>query len=66
MRKFTLLVTALMTAVVTMAQDNEPKEIKLNKAQQQLVQSNNDFAFRLMREVQTEDSRILPWRLIRP
>ena len=59
MRKFTLLVTALMTAVVTMAQDNEPKEIKLNKAQQQLVQSNNDFAFRLMREVQTEDSRIL-------
>jgi serpin B len=42
-----------------MAQDNEPKEIKLNKAQQQLVQSNNDFAFRLMREVQTEDSRIL-------
>jgi len=59
MRKFTLLATALMTAVVTMAQDNEPKEIKLNKAQQQLVQSNNDFAFRLMREVQTEDSRIL-------
>ena len=59
MRKLTLLVAALLMAVVVSAQENQPKQIKLTEEEQQMVQSNNDFAFRLFRQARTNDSQIL-------
>ena len=59
MRKLTLLVAALLMAVVASAQENQPKQIKLTEEEQQMVQSNNDFAFRLFRQARTNDSQIL-------
>ena len=59
MRKVTLLLSLLWSVTIMTAQEDGPKPIKLSKEEQQLVQSNNDFAFRLMREAQTVDSRIL-------
>ena len=57
-RLFTLLAVLLSVAVVK-AQENGPKQIKLTQEEQQLVQKNNDFAFRLMREARGEKSQIL-------
>ena len=59
MRKLTLLVAALLMAVVASAQENQPKQIKLTEEERQMVQSNNDFAFRLFRQARTNDSQIL-------
>ena len=59
MRKLTLFVAALLMAVVVSAQENQPKQIKLTEEEQQMVQSNNDFAFRLFRQARTNDSQIL-------
>ncbi len=59
MRKITLFVAALLLAVVTSAQENWPKQIELTKEEAQLVQSNNDFAFRLFREARTDESQLL-------
>ncbi len=59
MRKLTLLVAALLMAVVVSAQENQPKQIKLTEEEKQMVQSNNDFAFRLFRQARTNDSQIL-------
>ena len=39
--------------------ENERKDINLTSDEWQLVQKNNDFAFRLMREAQTDQSQIL-------
>ena len=59
MRKMTLFVAALLMAVVVSAQENQPKQIKLTEEERQMVQSNNDFAFRLFRQARTNDSQIL-------
>ena len=59
MRRFTLLVTTLIATLVALAQENEPKSISLTQEERQLVEQNNDFAFRLMREARTNDSQIL-------
>ena len=59
MRKLTLFVAALLMAVVVSAQENQPKQIKLTEEERQMVQSNNDFAFRLFRQARTNDSQIL-------
>ena len=59
MRKLTLFVAALLMAVVVSAQENQPKQIKLTEEELQMVQSNNDFAFRLFRQARTNDSQIL-------
>ena len=59
MRKYMLFVALLTIATVTAAQENGPKEIQMSKDERLLVQSNNDFAFRLMREARTEVSQIL-------
>lgn len=57
-RLFTLLAILLSVAFVK-AQENGPKPIKLTQEEQQLVQKNNDFAFRLMREARGEKNQIL-------
>ena len=57
-RLFTLLAILLSVAVVK-AQENGPKPIKLTQEEQQLVQKNNDFGFRLMREARGEKNQIL-------
>ncbi len=38
---------------------NAPKYVQLTQEERQLVEQNNDFAFRLMREARKEDSQIL-------
>ena len=59
MSRITLFVTCLLASTVMIAQDNKPNEIKLTKEEKQLVQNNNDFAFRLFREGRKENNRIL-------
>ncbi|MBO4642543.1 MAG: serpin family protein [Bacteroidaceae bacterium] len=59
MKKFTLLLVTILMAVTSMAQDYEPKQIELTEAEWQLVQGNNDFAFRLFQKARTEKSQIL-------
>ena len=59
MKKMILFVAALLMAAVAMAQDNEPKQIELTADERQLVQSNNDFAFRLFRAARTDESQLL-------
>ena len=59
MKKFTLLLVTILMAVTSMAQDYEPKEIKLTDAERALVKGNNDFAYRLFRKARTEKSQIL-------
>ena len=59
MRKITLFVAALLMAVVASAQNNAMKQIELTGEEQQLVQSNNDFAFRLFREARADESLLL-------
>lgn len=58
MKKLMLFMAVLMMAVTGSAQ-NEPKKIELTAEEQQLVQKNNDFAFRLFRQARTEESQIL-------
>jgi len=57
-RLFTLLAMLLSVAVIK-AQEDGPKQIKLTQEEQQLVQKNNDFAFRLFREARTDKSLLL-------
>ena len=60
MGKITPLVTALLTSVVTMAQEPEtPKLITLTDEEQELVKSNNDFAFNLFQQANSGDDLIL-------
>ena len=59
MKRIALFVTALLMAAGALAQENEPKQIELTKEEAQLVRSNNDFAFRLFREVRTDESQLL-------
>ena len=60
MRKITLLVTALLTAVVTMAQEpEEPKQITLTSEEQELVKQNNEFAFKLFKQARTSDQSLM-------
>ena len=60
MKRITLFVTALLTAVVTMAQvPGEPKWITLTSEEQELVKQNNDFAFRLFKQARTNDKSML-------
>ena len=59
MRRFTLLVTTLIATLVALAQENEPKSISLTQEERQLVESNNDFAFRLFRQARTDESLLL-------
>jgi len=60
---FWLLAAMLLTTANTIyAQDdydNEPPQISLTQQERQLIQSNNDFAFRLFREVRGEISRVV-------
>ena len=57
-RIFTLCMALLLTAVGTWAQ-NDPQRIELSTEEQQLVQQNNDFAFRLFRKSRTAESQLL-------
>ena len=59
MKKFTLLLVTILMAMTSMAQDYEPKEIKLTDAERALVQGNNNFAFHLFQKARTEKSQIL-------
>ena len=60
MGKITPLVTALLTSVVTMAQEPEtPKLITLTDEEQVLVKSNNGFAFNLFQQANSGDDLIL-------
>ena len=57
-RIFTLCMGLVLTAVGTWAQ-NEPKSILLTPQEKELVQQNNDFAFRLFRKARTSESQLL-------
>ncbi len=59
MRRFTLIVTALLMAVVSMAQQKEPRQIELTQEDRLLVENNNNFAFRLFQQAHTQESMIL-------
>ena len=58
MKRIVLFVSAIMMAMFSLA-DNEPKSISLTAEEQELVKSNNDFAFSLFRTTRTEESQIL-------
>ena len=49
----------MLSVAVVKAQENGPKPIKLTQEEQQLVQKNNDFAFRLFRQARTDESLLL-------
>ena len=49
----------LLSVAVIKAQEDEPKQIKLTQEEQQLVQKNNDFAFRLFQQARTDKSLLL-------
>ena len=62
-RMFPVLLAAMLltTANHVFAQDgyNEPPQISLSQQERQLIESNNDFAFRLFREVRGNVSRVV-------
>lgn len=49
----------LLSVAVIKAQEDGPKQIKLTQEEQQLVQKNNDFAFRLFQQARTDKSLLL-------
>ena len=57
-RIFTLCMGLVLMAVGAWAQ-NEPKSILLTPQEKELVQQNNDFAFRLFRKARTSESQLL-------
>jgi len=60
MRRIALFATALLTAVVTMAQSsNGPKRITLTDGEKALVSHNNDFAFELFRKANNGGDLVL-------
>ena len=59
MRRLFILLAILLSVAVVKAQENGPKPIKLTQEEQQLVQKNNDFAFRLFRQARTDESLLL-------
>ena len=60
MRKITLFVTALLTAVVALSKESDkPKQISLSSEEQELVVQNNDFAFNLFRQARGEKSSVM-------
>ena len=57
MKKVVIFIAIMLMALNAKAQYeeyNEPKWIDLTRDERQLVQKNNDFAFRLMREARKE------------
>jgi len=58
MKRIVLIVSAMMMAMVSLA-DDEPKDISLTAEERALVKSNNDFAFNLFRTARSEQSQIL-------
>ena len=58
MKRFVLFVSAMLMAMVSLA-DDEPKSISLTAEERELVKSNNNFAFNLFRTARTEESQIL-------
>ena len=59
MKRVTVFMTALLMTMGVSAQESEPKQIELTKEEVQLVQKNNDFAFRLFREARGNESQLL-------
>ena len=57
-KTLTIVVCALLTAAGAWAQ-NEPKRIELTDTERQLVEQNNDFAFRLFRKARGDESCVL-------
>ena len=59
-KRFTLSVMALLMAFTVAAQtDNPIKSISLTEEEQQLVNSNNDFAFNLFRQIRGNGSKVI-------
>ena len=56
-----IALTLALTAISAWAQDTpeEPKEINLTLQERELVDSNNDFAFKLFRKARTEENKVL-------
>ena len=59
MKKIMLFMLFTLTAMISFAQDDTPKEIKLTTYERELVSSNNDFAFNLFRMAHGEKSQVL-------
>ena len=59
MKKIMLFLLFTLTAMISFAQDDDPKEIKLTPSECELVSSNNDFAFNLFRMAHGEKSQVL-------
>ena len=57
-RTVLILICTLLTTILAFA-DGLKKSIELTDAEQQFVTNNNDFAFRLFREVRGNESRVL-------
>ena len=59
MKKIMLFMLFTLTAIISFAQDDAPKEISLTPSERELVSSNNDFAFNLFRMAHGEKSQVL-------
>ena len=57
MKKSLFLILFTLTAIISYAQDEGPKEISLTPSERELVTSNNDFAFNLFRKAHDECKR---------
>lgn len=57
MKKLLLLLTVLTVSFPVFAEENKPKEIKLNDKEQQLVQNNNRFALNLFRKARATQEK---------
>ena len=59
MKKKVLILICSALAGLTAFAGNELNTVELTKAEQQLVQNNNDFAFRLFREARGAENKVL-------
>ena len=59
MKKIMLFMLFTLTAIISFAQDDAPKEISLTPSERELVSSNNDFAFNLFRMAHGDKSQVL-------
>ena len=57
MKKLFLLLIVLTASLSVFAEENKPKEIKLNDKEQQLVQNNNRFALNLFRKARATQEK---------